>query len=113
MNRAIILAAGKGTRMKSDLPKVCHKVLGKPMINHVIDNVKAAGVNEIYVVVGYKKEEVINLLPNGIQTVEQVEQLGTGHAVLMCEELIGDKEGKTIVLAGDAPLCNKYKSCTR
>jgi bifunctional UDP-N-acetylglucosamine pyrophosphorylase/glucosamine-1-phosphate N-acetyltransferase len=101
---AIVLAAGKGTRMKSDLPKVVHEVLGKPMVKCVYDNLKKSGVDRIIPVIGFKKEEIEKVLPAGIDYAIQAEQLGTGHAVLMAEEFLKDEEGVTIVLAGDQPL---------
>ncbi|SFD85928.1 UDP-N-acetylglucosamine diphosphorylase/glucosamine-1-phosphate N-acetyltransferase [Sharpea azabuensis] len=104
---AVVLAAGKGTRMKSDKPKVVHEVLFKPMINHVVDALKDLGVDEIVVVVGHEAEQVKALLPEDVKTVYQREQLGTGHAVLCAKEVLGDKEGMTLVLNGDAPLVQK------
>lgn len=101
---AIVLAAGKGTRMKSDKPKVVHEVLYKPMINHVVDELKKLGVDETIVIVGHKADEVKALLNDDVKTVYQKEQLGTGHAVLMAKDVLGDKEGMTLVLNGDAPL---------
>lgn len=101
---AIVLAAGKGTRMKSDKPKVVHEVLYKPMINHVCDELKKIGADKTIVVVGHKAEEVKALLDDDVETVMQTEQLGTGHAVLMAKDLLKDKEGITLVLCGDAPL---------
>src|SRR5947207_10003060 len=85
---AIILAAGKGKRMASDLPKVLVPVCGRPMIRYVIDAVRAAGVARVVVVVGYRGELVRQELAaeRGIAFVEQREQLGTGHAVMMCRE---------------------------
>lgn len=88
---AVVLAAGKGTRMKSDKPKVVHEVLFKPMINHVVDALKDLGVDEIVVVVGHEAEQVKALLPEDVKTVYQREQLGTGHAVLCAKEVLGDK----------------------
>lgn len=104
---AVVLAAGKGTRMKSDKPKVVHEVLYKPMINHVVDALKDLGVDEIVVVVGHEAVQVKALLPEDVKTVYQREQLGTGHAVLCAKEVLGDKEGMTLVLNGDAPLVQK------
>lgn len=101
---AIVLAAGKGTRMKSDRPKVVHEVLYKPMINHVVDELTKLGCDETVVVVGHQAEQVKALLPEGVTTVMQKEQLGTGHAVLMAKDVLGDRDGMTLVLCGDAPL---------
>ncbi|MBS5113089.1 MAG: bifunctional UDP-N-acetylglucosamine diphosphorylase/glucosamine-1-phosphate N-acetyltransferase GlmU [Coprobacillus cateniformis] len=103
---AVVLAAGKGTRMKSEKPKVVHEVLYKPMINHVVDELKALGVDETIVVVGHEAEQV-EAIVEGVTFVHQKEQLGTGHAVLQAKDILGDKEGLTLVLNGDAPLIRK------
>jgi bifunctional UDP-N-acetylglucosamine pyrophosphorylase / glucosamine-1-phosphate N-acetyltransferase len=100
----LILAAGEGKRMKSKLPKVLHRVCGKPMINHIISAVKGAGVEDLIVVIGHKSEIVKEHLGESIKTAYQEKQLGTGHAVMCCEEFLKDKEGIVIILAGDAPL---------
>ncbi|MDR3214892.1 MAG: bifunctional UDP-N-acetylglucosamine diphosphorylase/glucosamine-1-phosphate N-acetyltransferase GlmU [Bacilli bacterium] len=101
---AIILAAGRGTRMKSNLPKVIHKILDKPMIMHVIDNLRQAEVNNIISVVGYQAELVKAVVKEESRFVLQNEQLGTGHAIMMCSEILKDKDGITIVICGDTPL---------
>ncbi|MDR2976831.1 MAG: bifunctional UDP-N-acetylglucosamine diphosphorylase/glucosamine-1-phosphate N-acetyltransferase GlmU [Streptococcaceae bacterium] len=101
---AIILAAGKGTRMKSDLPKVMHKIAEKPMISHVLDNFSALKFDKSFVVVGFGADQVIDVLPEGIQYVEQLEQNGTGHAVKMVGPLLARAEGMTLVGYGDMPL---------
>ena len=101
---AVVLAAGKGTRMKSDAPKVVHEVLYKPMINHVVDELKKLDIAETVVVVGHGADQVKALLDNDVTTVLQEEQKGSGHAVMMAESVLGDKEGITLVLNGDAPL---------
>lgn len=101
--RAIILAAGAGTRMISEKPKVLHKVIDKPMLTYVIEAAKEAGADEICVVIGHKGEEVIKNINNTVEFVEQKNQLGTGHAVMQAEEFIGD-EGKVLILFGDTPL---------
>ena len=103
---AIVLAAGKGTRMKSDLPKVLCQVLGRPLVHYVIDALRSAGVGKIIVVVGYKSELVRESLkdyPN-IEFVEQTEQLGTGHAVMVCRDQIKDFAGPVFIVAGDSPM---------
>jgi bifunctional UDP-N-acetylglucosamine pyrophosphorylase/glucosamine-1-phosphate N-acetyltransferase len=100
----IILAAGEGKRMKSKLPKPLHKVCGKPMIDHIINAVKNAGADDYIIVIGHKSEIMKSHLGENIKTVHQTEQLGTGHAVMCCEEFLKDKDGTVIVLAGDAPL---------
>ncbi len=100
---AIILAAGEGTRMNSDLPKVAHEVLGVPIIRHVVDATRAAGIERVIVVTGHKAEVVEALLP-GAEFARQDEQHGTGHAVMCALEAVGDIEGPVVVLAGDVPL---------
>lgn len=104
---AIVLAAGKGTRMKSDLPKVLLPVCGRPMIHFVLDALQAAGFSQKVVVIGHRgdlvREELANR-PDPIQFVEQTEQLGTGHAVLQCMPYLEKHEGPVIVVAGDSPL---------
>ncbi len=90
--------------MKSDLPKVLHLLGGKPLISHVIDNVKAAGIYDIIVVVGYGSEQVIHLLPEGVSTVRQIEQKGTGHAVMQAAEALEGYNGYLYVACGDVPL---------
>ena len=100
---AVVMAAGKGTRMKSDKPKVVHEVLYKPMINHIVDELKHVGVDEIYVIVGHKAEEVEKLV-NDVNIIYQMEQLGTGHALMQCKNALAGKPGTTVVLNGDAPL---------
>lgn len=103
---AIILAAGKGKRMGSDLPKVLVPVGGRPMIRYVIDAVRAAGVERILIVVGYMAAKVMKELADqpGLEFVVQSEQLGTGHAVKMCEERLDVHEGPVLILAGDSPM---------
>lgn len=108
MNRklAIVLAAGKGTRMKSDLPKVLVEVCGRPMIVYVLDALKAAGIDEILVVVGYRADDVRRTLSDrpGLRFVEQTEQLGTGHAVMVCRDALANHAGPVLIVAGDSPL---------
>lgn len=103
---AIVLAAGKGTRMKSQKPKVVHEVLYKPMINHVVDELKALNVEETVVIVGHEATQV-EAIVNDVTFVYQTEQLGTGHAVLQSKDFLQDKEGITLVLNGDAPLITR------
>jgi bifunctional UDP-N-acetylglucosamine pyrophosphorylase / glucosamine-1-phosphate N-acetyltransferase len=103
---AVVLAAGKGTRMKSDLPKVLVPVCGRPMIDYVLDALSAGGVGRIVVVVGYRSELVREVL-NGWKNLNfalQAQQLGTGHAVMVCRDLLADHIGPVLVVAGDAPL---------
>lgn len=101
---AIVLAAGKGTRMKSQKYKVLHEVAGKAMIEHVIDNVKDSGIESIVTIVGHGAESVKEVLGEQSLYSFQEEQLGTAHAVRMAEEHIGTYEGTTIVFCGDTPL---------
>lgn len=102
---AVILAAGKGTRMKSDKPKVLHEVLYKPMVMHVVDELKKVGVKEIVTVIGHGAQMVKERLEGqGVEFALQAEQLGTGHAVLQAADLLEGKQGLTLVLNGDAPL---------
>jgi len=102
---AIVLAAGKGIRMKSDLPKVFHPLAGKPMLEYVILTLKKLEVGGIYVVVGHKKELIIDYFKDwNIIFVEQKEQLGTGHAVMQAEPHLKKFSGRVLVLAGDVPL---------
>lgn len=107
--RSVILAAGKGTRMKSEHPKVATLLNGKPLIHYVLDSIYSSGIKTTYIVVGYKKEIVIELCkhyPN-IHFVEQKEQLGTGHALLSSEPELKDFYGKLLVACGDVPLITK------
>src|SRR5690625_5072336 len=101
---AVILAAGQGTRMKSKLYKVLHPVAGRPMVQHVIDQLQALKLEDIVTIVGFGAEEVRTQLGDKSQFVTQEEQLGTGHAVQQAEELLKDKQGTTIVVCGDTPL---------
>ncbi len=105
---AIVLAAGMGKRMKSDLPKVLHELNGKPLVGWVADTLTGLDINRVVVVVGYKKEMVVDFLKDyDFKFVEQAEQLGTGHAVMMAEKELEDFQGEVIVLAGDVPMIRK------
>ncbi len=103
---AIILAAGKGTRMKSELPKVLVAANGRPMVRYVLDALQAAGVPRLVVVVGYRADLVQAELAEvpGVEFAEQREQLGTGHAVMMCREALADHRGPVVIVAGDSPM---------
>ncbi len=105
---SVVLAAGKGTRMKSELPKVAVPLKGKAMILHVLESLVAAGVRRIVIVVGYRKEDVISLIPEfpgvSIGFVEQAEQLGTAHALLCAREALQQYRGPLVVACGDMPL---------
>lgn len=104
----VVLAAGQGTRMKSELPKVLCEVVDRPMIHFVLDALDQAGIDQKVVVVGYQAEAVKSALATrsdeSIRFATQAEQLGTGHAVEMCREQLQDHDGVTLVLAGDSPL---------
>ncbi len=101
---AVILAAGKGTRMKSALPKVLHNIGGKPMVQQVMNAADLAGAKRKIVVVGFGAESVETALGNQAEYVVQQEQLGTGHAVMQASEILKDFEGTVMVLCGDTPL---------
>ncbi len=103
---AVVLAAGRGTRMKSDLPKVLFPVLGRPMVHWVLDALNAAGITRSVVVVGYREELVREELAgrSGIEFALQSQQLGTGHAVQMCRDHIQSQNSPVLVVAGDSPL---------
>lgn len=103
MKSAIVLAAGKGTRMKSSKNKVMHEVLGKPMIGHVVSRLEKLNVDNIVVVVGHQAEEVEDYLQHRATYALQQPQLGTGHAVMQAQSL-KDTEGQTLILYGDCPL---------
>ncbi len=101
---AIILAAGKGTRMKSKLYKVLHQVCGKTMVEHVLGQLEKAKIDNIVTVVGYGAETVEQTLGNRTKYALQKQQLGTGHAVMQTEQLLGDQKGETLIVSGDTPL---------
>jgi bifunctional UDP-N-acetylglucosamine pyrophosphorylase / glucosamine-1-phosphate N-acetyltransferase len=101
---AVILAAGKGTRMKSKLHKILHPVCGKPMVQHVVDQVNNLSCENIVTIVGYGAEEVEKQLHGQVQFAMQHEQLGTAHAVEQSAPYLENKEGTTIVVCGDTPL---------
>ncbi|HJN07744.1 MAG TPA: NTP transferase domain-containing protein [Pirellulaceae bacterium] len=103
---AVVLAAGRGTRMNSDLPKVLHPVCGRPMIEFVLDALQSAGINHSIVVVGYEADLVRQTLAHrsDVAFADQIEQLGTGHAVMMCRGALRDHEGPVLVVTGDSPL---------
>ena len=103
---AIILAAGKSTRMRSRRPKALHEVCGKPMLHYVLEACFGAGCGEVSVVVGHGKDEVVSRFGGDrrIHWVEQVEQLGTGHAARMAEARLKNHRGNVFILTGDAPL---------
>lgn len=103
---AIVLAAGKGTRMNSELPKVLVPVCGRPMIDYVLDALDRSGIDRMIVVVGYRSADVRTALAGRpkVEFVEQTEQLGTGHAVMVCREAIANHDGPVLIVTGDSPL---------
>ncbi len=106
---AVILAAGKGTRMNSDLPKVLHHVAGRPIVAWVIDACRAAGCHKIAVVVGFGAEHVREAVAaDDVVFSVQDKQLGTGHATLCAQEHFKDDRGDVLVLAGDGPLIRAH-----
>jgi len=109
--RAIILAAGKGTRMKSELPKVLHKVAGKALVSYVIDACREAGIAKPMLVVGHGSAEVRAAIGDEVSYCEQFRQLGTGHAVMCALPLIEEKKGEVMVMCGDAPLIEGRTLC--
>ena len=100
---AIVLAAGEGTRMRSELPKVAHELLGVPMIRFVVSAAREADVSGVVVVTGHKAD-VVEALISGVRFARQDVQHGTGHAVMCALEAVGDLAGPVVVLAGDTPL---------
>ncbi|TAL38845.1 MAG: UDP-N-acetylglucosamine diphosphorylase [Spirochaetes bacterium] len=104
MTKAVILAAGKGVRMKSDLPKVLHPLGGIPLLVHVIRSLREAGIDDIITVVGYRGDEVARAAGEGVRVVWQHEQKGTGHAVMQAEPLLADYRGLVVIACGDVPL---------
>ena len=103
---AVILAAGKSTRMKSALPKVLHPVCGRPMIEYVLEAARSAGVTRVVAVIGHRADLVRAELSkhDDIEFALQEEQKGTGHALMMCQEPLRSHHGPVLVLAGDTPL---------
>ncbi|MFH0881479.1 MAG: NTP transferase domain-containing protein [bacterium] len=105
---AVILAAGQGKRMNSDLPKVMHKVGGRPMVEFVIERAQGIGADPVIVVIGHGRDLLIPLLEQkNTKYVVQEQQLGTGHAVLCTESQLAGFEGTVLVLAGDVPLLSQ------
>jgi bifunctional UDP-N-acetylglucosamine pyrophosphorylase/glucosamine-1-phosphate N-acetyltransferase len=103
---AVVLAAGMGTRMKSDLPKVLCPVLGRPMIEFVLDALAPGGIGRVIAVVGYRADDVRTALAErtNVEFVLQTERLGTGHAVKMAREFLVGHMGPVVVVAGDSPM---------
>ncbi|MBM5606076.1 bifunctional UDP-N-acetylglucosamine diphosphorylase/glucosamine-1-phosphate N-acetyltransferase GlmU [Listeria seeligeri] len=101
---AVVLAAGQGTRMKSKLYKVLHPVCGKPMVEHVVDQISTLDVDKVVTIVGHGAEKVQEHLAGKSEFVKQEEQLGTAHAVLQAKAALAEKDGVTLVVCGDTPL---------
>ncbi|WP_283582832.1 bifunctional UDP-N-acetylglucosamine diphosphorylase/glucosamine-1-phosphate N-acetyltransferase GlmU [Limosilactobacillus difficilis] len=101
---AIVLAAGKGTRMKSKLYKVLHQVCGRTMVEHVVNQLGKAHIDNIVTVVGFGADTVKETLGSRTSFALQQQQLGTGHAVMQTEDLLGSSDGETLVVSGDTPL---------
>src|SRR4030042_4481242 len=100
---ALILAACKGTRMKSQIPKVLHPLLGKPMVAYIAETCAKAGIKQIFLVIGHKADRVREVLGDGYRYIEQTQQLGTGHALMLAAEHLKGYSGDLMVLAGDTP----------
>ena len=105
--KAIILAAGRGTRMKSEIPKVLHKVCGKPVLDYVLDITKSLRSLKTYVVVGHGAQKVRDAVGDGVEFVQQDQLLGTADAVNRCAPYLKNYQGTVLVLCGDTPLLSK------
>lgn len=101
---AVVMAAGKGTRMKSNKSKLVHQIYGKELVTRVVETAKKADVNDIIAVVGYKKEQVQAVLGDSVKYAYQEEMLGTGHAVMQTVKYLEGRKGKVVVLNGDVPI---------
>jgi bifunctional UDP-N-acetylglucosamine pyrophosphorylase/glucosamine-1-phosphate N-acetyltransferase len=100
----VIMAAGKGTRMKSALPKVLHKIGGRALLQHVLDSTEPLAAERRIVITGHGAEQVEAAVGAGAQFVRQMPQLGTGHAIQQTVPVLGDAAGSTLILSGDTPL---------
>jgi bifunctional UDP-N-acetylglucosamine pyrophosphorylase/glucosamine-1-phosphate N-acetyltransferase len=107
INYALILAAGKGTRMRTQLPKTLFPILKKPMIEYILDEVEKTSIKNTILVVGHQKELLIETLGKRVSYVSQDEQLGTAHAVIQAESILKNKPGSTLIMLGDMPLIDK------
>ncbi len=101
MRNAIVLAAGKGTRMKSELSKLMHPIIDRPMLGYILDALRAVNVERIVIVVGYQAQSIMDAYPE-CEFAMQMPQLGTGHAVMQCTQL-KDALGETVIINGDGP----------
>lgn len=104
---AIVMAAGKGTRMKSNHSKLVHKIYDKELVKRVVETAKKADIKEIIAVVGHKREEVKEALKDSVKYAYQDELLGTGHTVMQATNFLENRKGKVIVLNGDVPIIRK------
>ena len=100
----IVLAAGKGTRMKTNKAKVVHKIYGKEMIVRVVETAYKSGIHDVITVLGHKREEVEKVLGDSVKYAYQEELLGTGHTVMQAIPFLKDKKGRVVVLCGDVPI---------
>jgi len=105
---AVILAAGRGTRMKSDLPKVLHTLHGRSLLQHVVDRVRQVGITDLLVVVGYQREQVMSHIGSSVRFAVQEPQLGTAHAVMLARPYLTESTGRVLVVYGDMPLINPH-----
>lgn len=101
---AIVMAAGKGTRMKSKKSKLVHQIYGKELVKRAVENARKAGINDVITVVGYQKEQVQEVLGDTVKYAIQEEMLGTGHAVMQAKKYLKGKKGKVVILSGDVPI---------
>src|SRR5579883_1541479 len=102
---AVILAAGQGTRMKSKIPKLLHRLAGRAMVDYVVEAARSAGATRVIAIVGHKAEMLReHFAGSGVELVEQEPQLGTGHAVQQVLPILKEWSGKVLILNGDAPL---------
>ena len=101
MRNAIVLAAGKGTRMKSELSKLMHPIIDRPMLGYILDALRAVHTERIVIVVGYQAQSIMDAYPE-CEFAMQMPQLGTGHAVMQCTQL-KEAKGQTVVINGDGP----------
>jgi bifunctional N-acetylglucosamine-1-phosphate-uridyltransferase/glucosamine-1-phosphate-acetyltransferase GlmU-like protein len=104
MSIALILAAGKGTRMRSILPKPLVPFHGQPIVSHLVNSFTEAGISTVYLIVGHEAELVKHVIGNKVQYIDQPEQKGTAHAVMQAEEVIDWKNKNIFVFVGDSPL---------
>ena len=108
---AIVMAAGKGTRMKSSHSKMVHKIYDKELVKRVVETTQSAGIDEIITVVGHKREEVKEVLKDTVKYAYQEELLGTGHTVMQAAKFLENRKGKVVVLNGDVPIIRKETIC--